>query len=87
MIRIIAEIYSFIHRIMIVVGTVTLAVVGGILGNKYWYEIRAIANTLFKWNLTQQNSTFIGVLIGLFIAFAFYGREAMILETYKAAKN
>ena len=87
MIRIIAEVYSYVHRVIIVLGTVAIAVIGGVLGHNFWHEINAAAYALFNWKLTQENSTFLGVIVGLIVAFSIYGREAMILETYKTSKN
>jgi hypothetical protein len=87
MIKVIAAIYSTVHQIMIVVGTIALAIIGGLLGNSYGYQIVITANSLFGWKMSYNNTTFIGVIIGLIAAFAFYGREAMILETYEATKE
>lgn len=89
MIRIFAEIYSKLHRIMIVVGTIVLTGVGGILGYAYGYKIDNIAYMLFKWHVDIEPTkiSLAGAIIGLIVAFAFFGREAMILETYETSKN
>ena len=87
MIKLFAKIYSTIHRVMIVVGTITMTAIGGILGYQFGHQIGLFAYQLFGWRLSYGNTTFLGIISGLIIAFTYYGREAMIIETYEASKK